>query len=253
MAVILSAQCTDKKVNEVTAKLFPKLRRAKGQGLRAKGKTVEQVEIEYFANVEVVELEQDIKSTGFYRNKARNIQGAAKMILEKFGGKLPRTMAEMLTIPGVARKTANVVLGNAYGVVEGIAVDTHVLRLSQRLRLVDPEQVGSGKKPIYFSKRHASTSSSRTSEARSGIYKNDLHRFRVPSSSLRTSSPGMTLDYYKDASPEKIEQSLMKSIPEDDWFELTYLLIDHGRAICKAQKPVCANCSLNKLCPASRV
>lgn len=216
-AVILSAQCTDKKVNEVTAKLFPKFRRAKGQGLRAKSRTSEQVEIENFATVAIEELEQDIRATGFYHSKAKNIQAAAKMILEKFGGKLPKTMAEMLTIPGVARKTANVVLGNAYGVVEGIAVDTHVLRLSQRLRLVPLNKIGRGKKPLYYTK---------VGERR--------------------------LDYYKDASPEKIEQELMRIVPKEDWFKLTYLLIDHGRAICKAQKPDCGNCPVNKLCPTAR-
>lgn len=225
VSVILSAQCTDKKVNEVTAKLFSKFRRAKGQGLRAKGKTVEQVEIENFAAVEIGELEQDIKSTGFYRNKAKNIQGAAKIILKQFGGKLPRTMAAMLTIPGVARKTANVVLGNAYGIVEGIAVDTHVLRLSQRLRLVDPKQVGSCKRPLKFKK------SLRAPEGRGNL----------------------VLDYFKDVSPEKIEQELMKIIPKTDWFNLTYWLIDHGRLLCKAQNPICTNCILKELCPVSRI
>jgi len=235
VSVILSAQCTDKKVNEVTAKLFPKFRKDEGQGsasprgeLRAKGQTEEKKEIENFASVPIGELEQDIRQTGFYRNKTRNIQAAAKMILEKFNGKLPKTMAEMLTIPGVARKTANVVLGNAYGIVDGIAVDTHVLRLSQRLRLVDPKQVGPGKKPIQFEK-----------------------------GSLRGSANwrrrgNLTLDYYKDASPEKIEQALMKIIPKEDWFRVTYWLIDHGRAICKAQNPDCPHCPLQKLCPVSR-
>ncbi|MEK7464830.1 MAG: endonuclease III [Patescibacteria group bacterium] len=120
VAVILSAQCTDKKVNEVTAKLFKKYR-----ALNA-----------YFkANPK--EFEKDIRPTGFFRAKTKNILAAANMVEEKFGGKIPKTMAEMLKIPGVARKTANVVLGNAYGVVEGIAVDTHVRRLSQKLGLTD--------------------------------------------------------------------------------------------------------------------
>jgi endonuclease-3 len=214
-AVILSAQCTDKKVNEVTSVLFPKY---KETGNRKQETMVEEKrEIENFATMPLEELEKDIKSTGFYHNKAKSIQGAAKMILEKFDGKLPKTMEEMVMIPGVARKTANVVLGNAYGVVEGIAVDTHVLRLSQRLRVVDLERVGSRKRPIRF-ERHGS----------------------------------LVLDYYKDASPEKIERELMKIIAKNDWFKLTYLLIDHGRAICKAQKPDCKNCQVNKLCQASR-
>lgn len=118
VAVVLSAQCTDKKVNEVTEKLFKKYRK-----------------LDDYIKVSPKEFEQDIKSTGFYRNKAKNILAAAKVVKEKFHGKLPKTMAEMLTIPGVGRKSANVILGNAYGVVEGIAVDTHVARLSRLLGL----------------------------------------------------------------------------------------------------------------------
>jgi endonuclease III len=120
VAVILSAQCTDKKVNEVTEKLFKKY------------KTLDD-----YTRVSQMEFEQDIKPTGFYRNKAKNILGAAKMVIERFGGKVPKTMEEIIQLPGVARKTANVVLGNAYGVVEGIAVDTHVERLAQKLGLSD--------------------------------------------------------------------------------------------------------------------
>ncbi|MDE2001500.1 MAG: endonuclease III [Patescibacteria group bacterium] len=120
VAVILSAQCTDKKVNEVTEKLFRKYRTLNDY-VKAKPK----------------QFEQDIHSTGFYRNKAKNILAAAKMVKKEFGGKLPKTMEEMLTIPGVARKTANVVLGNAYGVVEGVAVDTHVRRFALRFDLSD--------------------------------------------------------------------------------------------------------------------
>jgi len=109
MAVILSAQCTDKKVNEVTERLFRKYKTARD-----------------FACANRARFEQEIKSTGFYRAKAKSIISAAKMIEEKFGGKLPQTMAEMVKLPGVGRKTANIVLGNAYSIVEGIAVDTHV-------------------------------------------------------------------------------------------------------------------------------
>jgi endonuclease III len=127
VATILSAQCTDKKVNEVTGELFKKYSSP-----------------EDFVNVSQAQLEQDIRPTGFYRNKARNIKGAATMLLERFGGVLPKTMEDMIKLPGVARKTANVVLGNAYGVVEGIAVDTHVKRITNKLGLTkntDPEKI----------------------------------------------------------------------------------------------------------------
>ena len=123
VSVILSAQCTDTMVNKVTEKLFAKY-----------------VELDDYVAADINEFEGDIKSTGFYRNKAKNILSSAKIVKEKFGGRVPKTMEEILTLPGVARKTANVVLGNAYGVVEGIAVDTHVHRLSQRLRLVDLDE-----------------------------------------------------------------------------------------------------------------
>lgn len=127
VAVILSAQCTDKKVNEVTAKLFRKYRTLDAY-VRARPRV----------------FERDIYQAGFYRAKTKNILAAAKMIKKEFGGKIPRTMEAMVAIPGVGRKTANVVLGNAYGVVEGIAVDTHVLRLSRVLGLsrhTDPVKV----------------------------------------------------------------------------------------------------------------
>lgn len=127
VAVILSAQCTDKKVNEVTAKLFKKY------------KTIDD-----YIQVKPKEFERDIYSTGFFRNKTKNILASAKMLKAQFQGKLPKTINEMLTLPGVARKTANVVLGNAYGIVEGIAVDTHVKRLANRLGLSkhrDPNKI----------------------------------------------------------------------------------------------------------------
>jgi len=120
VAVILSAQCTDKQVNIVTEKLFQKY------------KTLDD-----YVRATQEEFEQDVKSTGFYRNKAKNILASAKIVKERFGGKVPDTMEDLLTLPGVARKTANVVLGNAYGIVQGIAVDTHVMRLSQKLGLTD--------------------------------------------------------------------------------------------------------------------
>ena len=195
VAVILSAQCTDKMVNMVTSKLFPKFRKSqisnlKSQKYNSKFKTLtaEIQEIINFAEVPIEELEQDIKSTGFYRNKAKNVKAAARLILEKFNGQVPKTMAELITLPGVARKTANIVLGNAYNIVEGIAVDTHVFRLSRRLGFSDSNN------------------------------------------------------------PEKVEQDLMRVIPKEYWFPLTYLLIEHGRAICKAPLPKCDECFLNKIC-----
>ena len=172
VAVILSAQCTDKKVNEVTVSLFKKYR------------TVND-----FANANVKTFEREIHSTGFYHAKARNIIATAKMLRRDFGGELPKTIADMRRLPGVARKTANVVLGNAYGIVEGIAVDTHVRRLSQRL----------------------------------GFSAHD--------------------------DPEKIEKDLMALFPKAEWFPLTYALIEHGRAICKAPTPRCEACPVAPLCP----
>jgi len=118
IATILSAQCTDKRVNMVTQKLFKKYKTARD-----------------YANADLRDLEADIRSTGFYRNKARNIKKCCQMLIEKFNSQVPKTMEEILKLPGVARKTANIVLSNAYGVVEGIAVDTHVRRLTQRLGL----------------------------------------------------------------------------------------------------------------------
>jgi endonuclease III len=120
VAVEMSAQCTDKKVNEVVEKLFKKY-----------------PTLEDYVRAKPSEFEKDIKSTGFYKNKTKNILAAAKMVQEIFNGEVPKTMEEILTIPGVARKTANVVLGNAYGVVEGIAVDTHVRRFAIRFNLTD--------------------------------------------------------------------------------------------------------------------
>ena len=209
MAVILSAQCTDVMVNKVTQKLF------------AKYKTVED-----YVKADLKEFESDIKSTGFYSNKAKNILAAARLVKERFDGKVPKAMEEILTLPGVARKTANVVLGNAHGVVEGIAVDTHVLRLSQRLRLVDIERIG-GKREMYFR-------SSGSTASRAGLERE-------------------IVDYKKDSDPVKIERELMAVIPKSDWFKTTYLLIDHGRAICKAQKPNCGSCVVAHLCQASRI
>jgi endonuclease-3 len=180
VAVILSAQCTDKKVNEVTAGLFRKYR-----------------SIEDYAAADPTEFEDDIRPTGFFRNKAKHIIGAAQKILSDFGGEVPAKMTELLTLPGVARKTANVVLGNAHpdsyatDPEAGIAVDTHVHRLSRRLALASSDD------------------------------------------------------------PQKIERELMAIVPRGDWFQLTYLLIEHGRAICAAQRPRCGVCLLNDICPSA--
>ncbi len=132
VAVILSAQCTDKKVNEVTGRLFKKYPNFKAYVKAGEGKQ------------KVIDFEKDVHQCGFYRAKTKNILAAAKMIDDQFKGKVPKTMAEMILLPGVARKTANIVLHNAYGVIEGIAVDTHVIRLSQRLGLTkhqDPVKI----------------------------------------------------------------------------------------------------------------
>ncbi|HKV83471.1 MAG TPA: endonuclease III [Ktedonobacterales bacterium] len=122
VATILSAQCTDERVNLVTKQLFQKYRSAAD-----------------YAGVVPEELEQDVKQTGFYRNKAKHIRAAGQVMVERYGGDVPRTMDELITLPGVARKTANVVLGNAYGIVEGVVVDTHVGRLARRLGLTESD------------------------------------------------------------------------------------------------------------------
>ena len=127
VATILSAQCTDERVNKVTEKLFRHYRKA-----------------EDYANADIKDLEEAIRSTGFYHNKAKNIQGSCKLLVEKFNSEVPRTMEEIQTLPGVARKTANIVLQNAYGMIEGVAVDTHVRRVAKRLGLTaneDPDKI----------------------------------------------------------------------------------------------------------------
>ena len=175
VATILSAQCTDEKVNEVTATLFKKYRRAE----------------DYLA-VPEDELKADIKPTGFFNQKAASIRAACQRIVEVYGGEVPGTMEDLLTLRGVARKTANIVLGNSFGVVEGIAVDTHVKRLANRIGFSD------------------------------------------------------------ESDPVKIEQDLMRLIPREKWFSFTYVLIDHGRAICHAKKPRCTECPIEPLCPSSQ-
>jgi len=176
IATILSAQCTDKRVNMVTPALFKKYRSAKD-----------------YANAPPGELENAIKSTGFFNSKARSIRGATAAIAKKFRGKVPDSMEKLRELPGVGRKTANVVLGNAFGINEGIVVDTHVIRLSQRL------------------------------------------------------------DLTKNKDPEKIEQDLMKLVPQENWAVWSHWLIWHGRRRCFARKPDCANCEVFKLCPSGKV
>jgi endonuclease-3 len=125
VATILSAQCTDERVNMVTKTLFKKYPK-----------------VEDYANADLAQLEQDIRSTGFYRNKAKNIKKCCQLLVEKYHSQVPRTMEELLELPGVARKTANIVLANAYGIIEGVAVDTHVRRLAQRLGLTETDDPG---------------------------------------------------------------------------------------------------------------
>jgi endonuclease III len=176
VATILSAQCTDERVNKVTKILFKKYRKP-----------------EDYLKVPVSELAADIKPTGFFNQKTKSVRGACARIVEVYGGRVPDTMEDLITLPGVARKTANIVLGNAYGKVEGIAVDTHVRRLAQRLGFTT---------------------------------QND---------------------------PDRVEHDLMSRIPKKLWFDFTYALIDHGRAICEARKPRCGDCPVSRLCPSSLV
>jgi endonuclease-3 len=174
VATMLSAQTTDERVNRVTETLFKKYKKP-----------------EDYAKAELKELEQDIRSTGFYRNKAKNLKNSAILLVEKFNSKVPKTMEHMIKLPGVARKTANIVLSNAYNVVAGIAVDTHVRRLAKRLGLS------------------------------------------------------------KSNDPDKIETDLMNLVPKEKWMRITDLLIFHGRRVCKAKKPNCIQCVLNKICPSA--
>lgn len=174
IATQLSAQCTDERVNIVTKQLFQKYR-----------------SVEDYATASQEELEQDIKSTGFYRNKAKNLRAAAQRIITDYGGEVPRTMDDLLTLPGVARKTANVVLGNAFGIIEGFVVDTHIGRLARRFGWTTNED------------------------------------------------------------PVKVEQDLIRIVPQKDWLDLSHMLIYHGRAVCYARKPACQECALVPFCPSA--
>ncbi|HEY1758824.1 MAG TPA: endonuclease III [Bryobacteraceae bacterium] len=171
VATILSAQCTDKRVNAVTPDLFRKY-----------------PTIQDFAAAKQEELAQDIRTTGFFNNKAKSVIGAARKILTDFGGEVPREIKLLLSVPGAARKTANVVLGTAFGIAVGVVVDTHVQRISQRL------------------------------------------------------------DLTKHTDPINIEKDLMKEIPQEKWILFAHQIIHHGRALCVARNPKCAECALNPLC-----
>jgi endonuclease-3 len=173
VATILSAQCTDVRVNMVTPELFRRFPTPQAM-----------------AKATLPQLEALIRTTGFFRNKAKSIQGASRKIVKEFGGQVPRTLAELITIPGAARKTANVVLGVAYGKAEGVVVDTHVFRIARRLGLA------------------------------------------------------------KGETPQKVEQELMRILPESRWIDFSHQIIHHGRAVCVARKPKCERCNLEQLCTA---
>ena len=171
VATILSAQCTDVRVNQVTPELFRKYPTPKD-----------------FAALRQEALEQDIRSTGFFRNKAKSLIGAARKIVNDFAGRVPKSMDEMLTLPGVARKTANVVLGTAYGIPSGVVVDTHVFRIAGRLKLTQQK------------------------------------------------------------TPERVEQDLLRLVPQARWISFGHQLIWFGRKICQARRPLCPECPLAAIC-----
>ncbi len=176
VATILSAQCTDARVNMVTPHLFAKYRTAAD-----------------YAAADPRVLEKEIQSTGFFRNKTKSIIGMAQALVERHGGEVPQTMQELTALPGVGRKTANVILGTWFKRNEGVVVDTHVHRLSRLLGLTRQDD------------------------------------------------------------PVKIEQDLMEIVPRDDWTWFSHTLIQHGRTVCIARRPRCADCVLNRLCPSSQV
>ena len=171
VSTILSAQCTDERVNKITPGLFKRYRTPRD-----------------FARAKQALLEKEIRSTGFYRNKAKNIIATSKKIVGEFSGRVPNTMDKLVTLPGVARKTANIVLSSSFHKAEGIAVDTHVKRLSQRIGLS------------------------------------------------------------REKDPNKIEKDLLRIVPRKDWLDFNYLLVDHGRRICMARKPLCKECIIKHLC-----
>jgi len=172
ISTILSAQCTDERVNMVTEDLFRRWPTAAD-----------------IARVPIDKLELAIKSTGFFRNKAKNIKACAQELMDRHDGEVPRDMEQLVALPGVGRKTANVVLGTVYGLASGVVVDTHVTRLSRRLGLTQ-------------------------------------HTHAV-----------------------KIEQDLMRLLPQREWVDFSHRMIHHGRQICGARKPLCEQCSMEKFCP----
>ncbi|HXG57875.1 MAG TPA: endonuclease III [Thermoanaerobaculia bacterium] len=174
IATMLSAQSTDARVNMVTKDLFRKY-----------------PDPQSFARASQAEMERAVRQTGFFRNKAKAVIAASKAIVERHGGRVPSTMEELTALPGVGRKTANVVLANAFGKAAGIVVDTHVARVAARLGLTS------------------------------------------------------------HSDPEKIEQDLMKLIPQKEWIRFSHRLIEHGRKICVARRPRCGECGLNELCPSA--
>jgi len=175
VSTILSAQCTDERINGLTVGLFKKY------------KTVFD-----FARARRPELERDIRPAGFYRNKAKNIIAASKKIVKDFNGRVPDSMEGLITLPGVARKTANIVLSSSFGKAEGIAVDTHVRRLSGRMGLSE------------------------------------------------------------ESNPDKIEKDLMAIVPKSEWPRFNYMLVNHGRAVCRARKPLCRFCAVKDFCPSAK-
>jgi endonuclease III len=176
IATLLAAQCTDERVNAVTKNLFQKYQNA-----------------EDYVKVSQEELEQDIKPTGFYKNKAKHIRAACQYLIMHHGGEVPQTLTELVNIPGIGRKTANVILGNVFSISEGFIVDTHVSRLVRRLGWTTSED------------------------------------------------------------PIKIEQEIMHLIPQQEWLDLAHRLIYHGRQICTARNPHCAQCTLAKMCPSAEL
>ncbi|MDZ4806059.1 MAG: endonuclease III [Candidatus Eisenbacteria bacterium] len=176
VATILSAQCTDERVNIVTRDLFPRYPTPA-----------------HYADADPAELEAVIHSTGFFRNKSKNLIGMGRGLIERYDGEVPRTMDDLLSLPGVARKTANVVLGTAFQIAVGVVVDTHVGRIAQRLGLTKHED------------------------------------------------------------PVRIEQDLIRLVPQDHWIRLSHQLIWHGRRVCTARKPACERCTLATWCPSAGV
>jgi endonuclease-3 len=176
VATVLAAQCTDERVNQVTPALFRRYPTAR-----------------HYAEAPLPDLEEMVRTTGFYRNKARALQNLGRALVADHGGEVPAEMEPLNALPGVGRKTANVVLGNAFGKAVGVVVDTHVQRLSRRLGLTG------------------------------------------------------------ETDPEKIERDLMPLVPQEAWTLWSHLLIDHGRAVCKARKPECPRCVLADLCPSAEV